>query len=280
MWVGGCLPRAPGSLCKTRSQARGAAGTPHAGDAPQSPGALTAPWAVVGSHSGWTPPPPPTSPLQAELMRRWACWGRGCVLGLGRGFGAACRDWGTHAWTCALCSSAAGPSPACLPRPAPQMPGLPPAQTCPRSSQGPSFSQPPPLLLSRPLSYPPAPSSAPPAPVVLPYSLMGTRDTQEPRDCHWRRLPSPQPQGQWPARGVKPLWVLCCDPWQGPFVSTPRPVQGRATSCWGPRGRPEGAGALPAVVLWAPLRAERTRNCFCISSWRCFRGRSVLHDSR
>lgn len=72
--------------------------------------------------------------------------------------------------------------------------------TCPdlpRELPGPFFllcSQPPPLLLSRPLSYPPAPSSAPPAPVALPYSLMGTRGTQEPRDCHWCRLPSPQPK--------------------------------------------------------------------------------------
>lgn len=144
------------------SSQRGSQHPPLPGEGPSVPrnseGALCCGWEL---ELVYPPPPPPTSPLQAVLILGRAeeevgLSGRVCVLGLGRGLTAACRDWGTQAWACALCSSAAGLSPSSLPQPAhhtaqglgparglpPKCPGLPPAQTCPGNSWGPSFSCP------------------------------------------------------------------------------------------------------------------------------------------
>ena len=85
---------------------------------------------------------PPTSPLQAVLIQGraaegWACWGRVCVLGSGRGLRAACQHGGVQAWACALPSSAASPFlPACSSLPTAQLRGWCPPAACPPDARG------------------------------------------------------------------------------------------------------------------------------------------------
>lgn len=187
------------------------------------------------------------------------------MLGLGWGFGAACRDRGPH----------------CLPRPAPQMPGLPPAQTCPGSSWGPSFSG---ALSHLPCSSPglsptlPPPAQPHPPLMSCPTAsrVHGALRSPVPATSVGRRAHSPKVSGH--ARGWRHFGSSAVTP--GRAHSCQAPDQGKAaTSCWGPSGRPEGPVSCrpwPCVHPWVRKEPE----LLLPLKFEAFQGSLVLHDRR
>lgn len=197
--------------------------------------------------------------------------------GLGRGFRAACQDGGTQAWACALCSPAAGPSPPCLPRPAhhaaqglvparglpPKCPGLPPAQTCPGNSWGPSFSCP---LCHLPCPSPSLSPTLPSCPQLSPTcSHFAALQSHAYTGCSGgppclqlapaANPTAPRPAAFNPARGwgVEPPWVTCFSHLAGPIRVEPRARAGQGHKEL--RAKGQGRGGWPhtrhgSVCLW------------------------------